>query len=210
LPISWRVRFLNLELLDPYMEKQQSIVVMISHQFNWEWGLLIGSLQFPMAFDGVYKKLSNPTFNKLILDARSRFGAHMIEKESFQRELVKRRKIQRTIGLVADQLPRKHTDSDKYWTTFLNQETAFFVGGERVAKLLKIPVVFAKVYSTKRGYYDIELVELAKPPYEKEGHEILESYAKATEALIREEPEGWLWSHKRWKYKREEVELDRS
>ena len=198
-----RVHFKNASMLNKYVEQQQSVVFLVSHQFNWEWALLAAAFNLPMPMDGIYKKLSNAKMNELILKARSRFGAHLIEKDSSQREIVKRRKVLKGIAIVADQLPVQSSPAEKYWGQFLNQETAFFVGAERIAKLLQLPTVFMDIHATKRGYYEVVFREVSSPPYEKEGHEILETYVKATESLIRSEPEGWLWSHKRWKYKKE-------
>jgi hypothetical protein len=41
---------------------------------------------------------------------------------------------------VADHTP-KH-DEEKHWTRFLNQDTAFFVGADKIAKILKAPVIY--------------------------------------------------------------------
>lgn len=201
-----RVQFKNPEILEEYVAKQQSVIFLISHQFNWEWALLAATFNLPLPVDGIYKKLSNPKMNALILKARSRFGAYLIEKDQSQREIVKRRKIVKGIAIVADQLPVKYSPAEKYWTTFLHQDTAFFVGAERIAKLLKLPTLFMEIHCPKRGYYEVSFCPLTTPPYQKEGHEILENYVKATESLIITEPEAWLWSHKRWKYKHEEIE----
>ena len=197
-----RVHFKNPELLTQYAENQQSALVLVSHQFNWEWALQYCSLVLPVQVDGLYKKLENEKMEVLLKDTRSRFGAHMIEKENSLIKIMKRRAIPKILAINADQLPVQSSPAEKYWDKFLNQDTAFFVGGDRIAKMLKVPVYFMNIKSPKRGYYEIELQELAQPPYQKEGFEIMEKYVKATEKLVIEEPEGWLWSHRRWKYKK--------
>lgn len=201
-----RMKVLNPEVVDPYLNKGQSGVFMVSHQFNWEWVILTSSVVLPAQIDGIYKKLSHPKMDKLVLDSRSRFGAHLMEKDRSLRDIVKRKDILRLIGIVADQLPILHSKAEKYWTTFLNQETAFYAGGERISKMIKAPVFFIDVHRPRRGYYELEFKVIAEPPYDKSGHEILDSYVKATEKLIQREPEGWLWSHKRWKYTKQDDE----
>ncbi len=57
----------------------------------------------------------------------------------------------------ADQSPRGH---DVYWTTFLNQETAFFNGPEKFAKKLGLPMLYTSIKKERRGSYLIELQEL--------------------------------------------------
>ena len=198
-----RVKFINVPDVQPYADKHQSILVIASHQFNWEWTLLTGCIVLPFPVDAVYQKLSNKGFNDLMLNTRSRFGGQPIEKSNILRAVLKSPDRLRALGIVADQSPRRK--SPKYWTHFLNQETAFFLGPEQIAKLAKYPTFFFKVNRVKRGYYTVELVKLTEPPYGKTDHSILEAYAKATEALVKEDPAGYLWSHKRWKLKKEEA-----
>ncbi|MBL6449746.1 lysophospholipid acyltransferase family protein [Fulvivirga sp. 29W222] len=196
-----RVKFTNVQDVQSYADKQQSILVIASHQFNWEWALLTGCIVLPFPVDAVYQKLSNKGFNDLMLKTRSRFGGQPIEKSNILRAVLKNPDRLRALGIVADQSPRRK--SPKYWTNFLSQDTAFFLGPEQIAKLAKYPTFFFKVNRVKRGYYTVELVKLTEPPYEKDNHAILEAYAKATEELVKEDPAGYLWSHKRWKLKRE-------
>lgn len=200
--INKRIRIKNPEVLTPYVEQNKSILFLITHQFNWEWAMLACSLQLPIQIDGIYKRLTNDKMEALMLQARSRFGAHLIEKDNSLMEIMKRGKILKGTAINADQLPVQSSPAEKYWTTFLHQDTAFFLGGERIAKMLKLPVFFMGIRSPKRGYYEIEFTELAQPPHAKDSHEIMKNYVATTEKLINSEPEGWLWSHRRWKYKK--------
>jgi KDO2-lipid IV(A) lauroyltransferase len=52
----------------------------------------------------------------------------------------------------------------------------------------------------------VELVPIAKPPYAHGIIDILPRYVEEAEILIRKYPSDWLWSHKRWKYTKPEVE----
>lgn len=192
-----RVTFTNVPAVQPYADAGQSIVVIASHQFNWEWALQVGCIVLPFPVDAVYQKLKNGKYDKLMLDTRSRFGGQPIEKSRILRAIIKTKERLRALGIVADQSPRKH--SPKYWTTFLNQDTAFFLGPEQIAKSGNFPVFFFKVERPKRGKYTVELVKLAEPPYEKDGHVILDRYAEETEKLILSDPAGYMWSHRRWK-----------
>lgn len=196
-----RVRFTNVSEVQPYADAGQSICVIASHQFNWEWALQVGCMVLPFPVDAVYQKLSNQKFDQLMIDSRSRFGGKPIEKSRVLREIIKTKDRLRALGIVADQSPRRH--SPKYWTTFLHQDTAFFLGPEQIVKAARYPTYFFKIERVKRGYYTVELVKLAEPPYDKEGHEVLERYIEETEQLIRNDPAGYMWSHRRWKLERE-------
>jgi KDO2-lipid IV(A) lauroyltransferase len=106
----------------------------------------------------------------------------------------------RAVGLVADQSPVKN--AEKHWVKFLNQDTAFQKGADRLAKMTKYPVVFLGLRRVKRGYYEVSIEKIADPPYDKQSTQILDIYVQKSEQLIRENPSAWLWSHRRWKLKK--------
>ena len=195
-----RVKFNNLEILDQF--KGKSAMFMTSHQFNWEWIQLSACLQFPFEIDYIYQRLQNPRFDVFMKSLRSKFGAYGVEKKIAAREIYRRSKEGRGFAMVADQIPWKH--SKKYWRTFLGQESAFYIGTDMLAKLTQCPVLFFAFKKRKRGYYEVDIKILSLPPHDRSSHEILDKYAVATEELIRAQPETYLWSHKRWKYTREQ------
>jgi KDO2-lipid IV(A) lauroyltransferase len=107
--------------------------------------------------------------------------------------------------LAADQTPAANA---KFWTTFLNREAPFFSGPEKIASRGNQPVVFAHTRKIKRGYYTVELIDLVEEPNEVDSNEILLRYVRKIEEIVREEPEYYLWSHRRWKHTRPEgIEL---
>jgi Kdo2-lipid IVA lauroyltransferase/acyltransferase len=102
-------------------------------------------------------------------------------------------------GFISDQTP---SGDNAYWINFLNQDTPVFTGAEKIAKKFNYPVVFCKVLKPKRGYYEIELEILTMEPNSTPENYIIDSFNKKLEENIIEQPEIWLWSHKRWKHKR--------
>jgi Kdo2-lipid IVA lauroyltransferase/acyltransferase len=196
-----RMIYKNPEVVNKYADKNQPILIFASHQFNWEWLLAAGSLNLPMQIDFVYQQQHSELFNDFSLRSRSRFGAYGIRRQNVAREVIKRKDILRAIAIVADQFPG-HENDKRYWTEFLNQETAFFQSINQMATLTQYPAFYAAIRKVKRGYYELELVEIAQPPYDKENFHVIENYIKATEKVIRQYPDGWLWSHNRWKNRR--------
>ena len=152
-------------------------------------------------------------------EARSRFGGKPIPIKSFAFELLRRASEVRGYGMVADQTPLKNMD--KHWTRFLNQDTAFFVGAEKIARFLEAPVVYVAMRRIERGRYAVHLHVLAEPPYDgnenapltegsagSRGSEdtwITERYARKLEQEIRSSPADWLWVHNKWKYPKPET-----
>lgn len=191
-----RVVFTNPEVINPHQEKNTPVIVLASHQFNWEWLLAAGNFHFTMDF--VYQPINTTITNTILLNCRTRFGGYAIKRNDLGREMVKRRNRWRLIAIVSDQYPGRKKDK-KYFTRFLNQETAFFQAPNQLASLTQYPVVFAAIRKTRRGFYEATFVPLAQPPYVKDKEIVIDRYVQAAEEIIREYPAGWLWSHNRWK-----------
>jgi KDO2-lipid IV(A) lauroyltransferase len=196
-----RVTFKNIDLLQERLNKQESVILIAIHQCNWEWMLLAGCLELPYRVDALYLPLRNKTMDELMLRTRSRFGGKPISAHQALMEVMKRKKEMRAFGMLADQVPPKA--SDKYWSQFLNQDTAFLLGTEQLPKVTRSAAIFMNIERVKRGYYEVSLEMIAEPPYARdENHPIIETYKVMAEKLIRKNPSDWLWSHRRWKYKK--------
>lgn len=193
-----RLVFKNPEVSNRYISQGQSLLNLASHHFNWEWLLTAGSFTLPGEMDFVYQPVHSKFFNKFSLLSRTRFGAYAIKRDSVAREMIRRKNIVRNVALVGDQYPGYGHDK-KFQATFLNQDTVFFFGSMQLALLTQYPVMYYALRKVKRGYYEATIIELARPPYEKEDKTVLRNYVAEIEKLIRERPSEWLWSHNRWK-----------
>jgi KDO2-lipid IV(A) lauroyltransferase len=175
------------------------LVLSGAHQCNWEWMLLRLSLDLGPGLLGLYKPLSNARADAWLKRLRERFGARMVPAKSVLAELARFREA-RAIGLVADQTPR--TTPEKHWLEFLNQDTAFYMGPELLARALRSQCVLVTMRRLARGVYALDLEPLNEPGQKLETGTITERYARGLEAAIRRDPAGWWWSHRRWKLKR--------
>ncbi len=193
-----RATLVNPELLQRYTDDgRTSVIVLTIHQGNWEWMLHGATVALGIPIDPVYKPLHNRTVDKLIFDIRSQFGSRPLPMAESTRDILRRRREFRVFVMVADQSP---TGSERsYWTRFMHQDAAFFLGAESIAKLTRFPVLFAQCRRKSRGHYQIIFHEVARPPYAKEDHAITDRYIALAEKAIRAEPESWLWSNRRWK-----------
>ena len=199
--LSKRVKLKNPKLMSDYIDDGQSVILLTAHQCNWEWILLGSSAEFSFPLEPVYKPLSSPFFQQLMLDVRSRFGSKPIAMKDTMREIVRRKNTPSVFGLVADQAPMRHVE--KQWEKFLNQDSAFYVGGAKIARSTKYPVLFMSMCRTRRGYYEIDIKKVAEPPYPINMGYITHKYAALLEESILENPADWLWSHNRWKYEKD-------
>lgn len=140
--------------------------------------------------------------NELMLDIRAQRGAEMVEMKQILRAMIKNHQQGRLIGygMIADQKPSP--TSSHFWTTFLNQDTAFLDGSEVLAHKFNYPVFYFYITSPQRGYYNIDIRTIAENPVNETEWTITQKYANLLETNILEQPSLWLWSHNRWKHKR--------
>ena len=195
-----RVRIINPEVITQFTNRGQSVVLLASHYCNWEWLLLAAGAQLEIPVDAVYKPQRLAASDRFLRETRSRFGGNPIAHKDFLVEVLKRKGTARAFALVADHTPLKA--DEKYWTRFLNQDTAFFVGADKIARITRSPVIFVGMRRRSRGHYEAELKLLAEPPYSGDTTDIIERYARAVEAQIIASPGDWLWLHRKWKYKK--------
>lgn len=194
-----RVAILNPEVVERCKAQGRSVILLAGHVCNWEWLLLAAGAHLGIPIDVVYKPLRVASVDAYVRDARRRFGANPIPHRSFLYEVMRRGDEPRAYALLADQTPLRKMP--KHWIRFLNRDTAFFLGPERIARYLDASVVYVAMKRVARGRYEVRLTVIAEPPYgENAGVEIAEAYARLLEATIRESPADWLWIHNKWKY----------
>ncbi len=198
-----RMHFDNPELLNELTQNGRSSLMCLGHYGNWEWVPSIVLHLMPGVEGGlVYKQLHSTSFDQLFYEIRSRFGSYPIEKRSVLRKLIQKRKEGHTIvvGFLTDQRPPRV--SDKYWTTFLNQDTPVQTGMEKIARSLSLPVIYLDIEKVKRGFYRGRFVLLSPDASSEKEHAVTERYMRSLEKTVMRAPAYYLWSHNLWKFKR--------
>ncbi len=195
-----RYRFSGTEILDEFYRQGKSAICVAGHYGNWEWGGVASGIQLKHKPVGFYKPLSNKYIDNYIqqtrVKGRSRLASILNTAETFNTDWGE----PAIFYMVADQSPSSSRLA--YWIEFLNQETAVLHGPEKYARVHNLPVVFAWTKKIKRGYYSVEFRLLEADPSITKTGEITTRYMKMLEAVILEQPQYYLWSHRRWKLKR--------
>lgn len=195
-----RVRILNLGAAQEHLDAGKSVMLVTSHLCNWEWLLHGTVLQLGYPMDAAYKPLHDPWAERLMLGVRSRFGARLIPAKDLLADFLRRRGVVRALAMNADQAP---VSTDKrYWTQFLGQDTAFYIGAEQIARAARLPLLYLGMRRVRRGYYEVEVQRLWDGREALEPNGITERYARACEADVLKSPADWLWSYRRWRLKK--------
>ena len=101
--------------------------------------------------------------------------------------------------MIADQSPR--IDRAKAWTEFMGIKVPVFMGTEKLSMDLDMAVVYLHVKKKKRGFYEATFETLSYRPAEEADFDITRTYFDLLEKQIKEAPEFYLWTHKRWKHR---------
>ena len=190
----------NWEVFQQLGEEGKNTYAILGHTFNWEWANVACQYHSPQQYACVYLPLSNKAFDRLMLHIRSRSGAWMVSMKALKGGFSRLKDTQHILALAADQNPSVVEVAD--WIPFMNREAPFFRGPEQMARRAKAAVVFAGIKKLKRGYYRIYLYRYCDNAAETKAGEVLHAYISFLENQIREQPENYMWTHRRWKYKR--------
>ncbi|WP_396142243.1 lysophospholipid acyltransferase family protein [Flavobacterium sp.] len=197
--IEKRYTFSNMEVYYELEKKEKSIAVLCAHYASYEWAV---SMNYHTNFKGygVYKKLANPYFDKLVRKIRSKFKGELIDSKETIPTMASnfRSKTFSLYGLVSDQSPK--LNATHHWQKFMGVEVPVHTGGEMLAKKYDMNVIFLRTKKIKRGYYEASFEVLSEDAKSVPNYEITDRFLKLVEQQILEAPEYYLWTHKRWKY----------
>ena len=195
-----RLVFKDLTVFKKYYEEERSIIIAMGHWGNWELGGSRFAIEPLHKLYVIYHPLHNEYFHRLVVHMRTRLGNGLYPMKDTLRGMIGNRKNITATAFIADQTPSRR---GAHWMEFLNQDTPVFMGTGKIANKMNYPIVYARVERVRRGYYEIELEDLVPNPSELEATEIVEIFTRRLEEDIKAIPEIWLWTHRRWKHKRE-------
>lgn len=203
-------RFLRFPEAEAYIEatKGRDVILMGGHYGCWEYMSAMGAHDDGHYLMSIYHPLENSALDDLFKRMRALENTDLVPRDDSLRYFIKNRGGRGesgkplAMGLIADQNPTRHKDS--HWFRFLNQDTIFAEGGEQLARKLRVPVWYVGMRYLRRGEYEMYAEQIFDGEEQTEEMEITERYIRALERDICAVPHLWLWSHRRWKHKKEE------
>jgi len=192
----------NADEVNRFYDQGKSVVVLTMHYNSWEWSNIIGKHQKHEVL-AIYKPMTSLQFNVFMNKGRERFGVTALKDSLTLRTVIEKKKKNELvfIWLAADQTPPVF---HKFWMQFLNQDALFYPGPASISKRFNYPVFFQTTRKVKRGHYETSYELLFENSQEVSEAKIMSTFVAKMEELIREKPEYYLWSHRRWKHKRPE------
>lgn len=195
-----RYGFKNIEVLQSIVNNKQSVILMGSHYANWEWIFILNTYVNCLGV-AAYNRIENKYFDKVIRKSRGRFGTALLTTGRLINFLEENKKkhITAIYGLLSDQSPM--ISKTRYWREFFGVKVPVHTGAEFLAKQNDFAVVMIKTKKIKRGFYETEFKVLTKNPKNYKDYEITDMFLDNVEMQIKEKPEFYMWSHRRFKHR---------
>ena len=184
--------------MQSFYKANRDTVCFAAHYNNWEWATYCTPLGMPFVPIGLIKPVKNKYINRYTNKKRCRTGTRVLSiHESGGSHLLNQIQEPKMMVYIADQ---NATDTNKsIKIEFLNRPTYCLHGAETIARRNNWPVFFGKVERIARGRYTIDIILISENPKETQHGDITKACFNVLEEQIRQKPENWLWTHKRWK-----------
>ena len=188
----------NWEAFNQFYPSGKSLQVHLGHNFNWEWGNVAMAKNTPYQVIVVYMPVTNRSIDKIFYKLRTRAGSVLLPATNMKDSFLPYRNTQYLMGLAADQNPGHPANA--WWINFFGRPTPFVKGPARAAITNKTAVAFAFIHKPRRGYYKsvVTIPDFNLETVSEE--EMTIAFVRYLENVIRQYPEMWLWSHRRWKW----------
>jgi len=190
------------------LEKGKGILYLTGHFSSWELLPAAHALHgHPLSF--ITRPLDNVRLDRFLLRIRESKGNRVINKKNSARQILTNLKSDGSAGILMDQ---NTSLQEGIFVDFFGIPAATTTGMATFALRTDAPVLPGYLTPMRNGRYTIKFL----PPLEisRTGDMNLDlkvntrQFNEVLEQIIREQPESWLWGHKRWKYQPEENPQD--
>lgn len=190
----------NSKLIVDKFNEGKGVILLSAHFGNWEFIAMSVAAQIGLPFSVIVKPLRNTLVYEWMNKNRTRFGNEIVPLGISIRKTYQTLKEKKITAMVADQRgPREGVK-----VKFFNREVSVYSGPAALAVKTGAPIIYGIPVRDKKYKYKAELVEISQknlPEDEEEKiKELSQRHTSYLEKIIRENPEQWLWMHKRWKY----------
>ena len=210
-PTTWRDR-ITLVGHEPVVErllKGGPLIMLSGHFGNWEMaGYLFGVFGFPP--NSVARTLDNPYLDRYIRDFRERTGQKMIAKKGGSDDILRVLTSNGVLSFLADQ----DAGPNGLFVDFFGRPASTHKSIAILALQHNAPVVVGYARRIGPGFrYEVGCDALIDPAELTGGGDdvklLTQRFTTAIEAIIRRDPDQYLWLHRRWKHEPKRKERKR-
>ena len=181
------------------LSQGKGILYLTGHFSSWELLPVAHALYgYPLSF--TTRPLDNARLEKYLCRIRESKGNTVIYKKDSARRILKELKAGRTAGVLMD---HNVSPAEGIFVDFFGIPAATSTGVALMALRTGAPVLPGYLTPQRYGRYTIKFlppIEMVRTGDTTEDLRInTQRLNDVLEGIIREQPESWLWGHKRWK-----------
>ncbi len=178
----------------------KGILYLTGHFSAWELLPAAHALHgHPLSF--VIRPLDNAPLDRYLLRLRESKGNRVVTKKNAARQILKSLKRGETAGILIDQ---NTSIQEGVFADFFGVPAATTSGMAILALHTGAPVLPGYLTPMRGGRYTIKFLPPLDPvrtgDTRQDIAENTRRFNRVLEDIVREQPESWLWGHKRWKY----------
>lgn len=201
-PTTWRDRITLVgheKVLDRLLHGGP-LIMLTGHFGNWEMaGYLFGVFGFPP--NSVARTLDNPYLDRYLRSFREKTGQKMIPKKGGYDQMLDVLRTGGVLSFLADQ----DAGERGMFVDFFGRPASTHKAIALMAIEHKAPVVVGYARRIGPGFrYEVGCTELIDPAEltgsADDARLLTQRYTAALEAIIRRDPDQYLWLHRRWKH----------
>lgn len=193
----------DFSLIDELVKKGKNVQLHAGHQFNWEYGsLFMSKMITAIPTYAIYMPIKNTAMERLFLKIREKYGTRFIKATEFREKRDEIFSERFVFFLAADQNPG--SPASAYWQNYFSKPAPFITGPEVGGIKNDTAIVFVRSKIIKRGHYVLECRLFTENAASTSKGDITLAFRDFLEEIIREEPDNYLWSHRRWRWNYQE------
>jgi len=182
------------------LAKGKGILYLTGHFSSWELLPTAHALHgYPLSF--ITRPLDNAPLEKYLLRIRESKGNRVINKKNSARPIMKSLAAAGTVGILMDQ---NTSLQEGIFVDFFGVPAATTTSMALFALRTDAPILPGYLTLLKNGQYTIKFlppIEVVRTGDMTRDLELnTRRFNEIFENIIREQPESWLWGHRRWKY----------
>ena len=194
-----KVTLVNVEHVQKILDEGRPIIYTAAHFGQWELGgSAISAFVEPLAV--IYKVMSNPHFEKYLLESRAKFGITNVAHHGALKPLMKQLRKKSSIALLGD---TKSSERDGILVDFLGKRAYQVSTPAVLARKLNAAIIPVASFTDDHEHYTVKFYdEIDVHTIEDESEAVLQgtqALADWLTQLIDEDPKQWFWLHRRWK-----------
>ena len=202
-----RITFEAPEKFDAILKRGPFIVCSL-HLGNWELAGVAG-LRLKLPMTGVYQALTNPLVDRWTYEKRRPFfpGGLFDKSPATSRALIRLARAGGYTSFIADLREGRGADVPFFGRPALSNPFPALL-----ARVAGLPLYAVRVKRVGGVHFSVNIEPVEVPVSEDRDADVLSATAALQarfEEFIRETPEQWMWSHRRWAHKGDIVKVYR-